>query len=105
MRVTANNGTAFSTAFFARQSVYQKTGQAPSTGRHLILHPVTALASPKALNPARPLASLLAQLIAKAEDMPVSRERRRADPAEAARAYRAIASLGRPNQSKSLRLV
>jgi hypothetical protein len=35
----------------------------------------------------------------------VSRERRRADPAEGARVYRAAADLGRPNESKYVRII
>ena len=42
----------------------------------------------------RPVAALLAQLIAGAEDMPSSRVRRRADPGAGVDAYRAVSGLG-----------
>jgi hypothetical protein len=42
---------------------------------------------------ARPLSALVAQLVAGAENLPVARARRRADPAESAAIYRAVASL------------
>ena len=48
---------------------------------------------------------LLAQLIAKAQDLPVSRERRRVDPAEGARVYRAAAGLHRPNENQYVRVI
>jgi hypothetical protein len=54
--------------------------------------------------PARPLAAFLAQLIAKAQDLPASRERRRVDPAEGARAYRAT-GLARSKESKTVRVI
>ena len=41
----------------------------------------------------RPAAALLAQLVAANEDLPVSRVRRRADPAAGVRIYRTIADL------------
>jgi hypothetical protein len=105
MRVTANSETALNTAFLARRSIYQKADEAPSGGTSLTVRPVTAASSPEAATTARPLAAFLAQLIAKAQDLPVSRERRRADPAEGARVYRAAAGLGRPNESKNVRVV
>jgi hypothetical protein len=88
------------TAFPTRQTVYQKTDQAPSEGKSLIVRP-----TPDGTASARPHAAFLAQLIAKTEDMPVSRTRRRADPAEGAQAYRAIANLSRPNESRKLRVI
>jgi hypothetical protein len=105
MRITANSRTAFDTAFRARRSVYQKADTAPSAGSSLTVRPVTATSSPEAATSARPLAAFLAQLIAKAQDLPVSRERRRADPAEGASVYRAVAGLGRPDQSKNIRVI
>jgi hypothetical protein len=54
--------------------------------------------------PARPLAAFLAQLIARAQDLPVSRERRRADLTEGASVYRA-AALGRAHESKTIRVI
>lgn len=105
MRVTANSGTALNTAFLARRPIDQKADEASSGSKSLIVRPVTAVPLPEAAMPARPLAAFLAQLIAKAQDMPVSRERRRADPAEGARVYRAVAGLGRQNESKNVRLV
>jgi hypothetical protein len=105
MRITANSGTAFNTAFLARRPVYQEADEAPSGSTSLTVRPVTETSSPEAAMPARPLAAFLAQLIAKAQDLPVSRERRRADPAEGASVYRAVASLGRPDQSKNIRVI
>ena len=105
MRVTANSGTALNTAFLARRSVYQKADEAPDGSTSLTVRPVTAASSAKAATTARPLAAFLAQLIAKAQDLPASREWRRADPAEGARIYRAAAGLGRLNESKNIRVV
>ena len=102
MRVTANSGTALNTALLARRPVYQKADATPSGSTSLTVRPVVAVASPEAAMPARPLAAFLAQLIAKAQDLPVSRERRRADPAEGASVYRAVAGLSRPNESKKI---
>jgi hypothetical protein len=52
---------------------------------------------PRAERPAtassRPVAALVAQLVAHVEDMPVTREHRRAEPAAGTGAYRSIASL------------
>lgn len=105
MRVTANSGTALNTAFLARRPIDQKADEAPSGSKSLTIRPVTAVSSPAAAMPARPLAAFLAQLIAKAQDLPVSRERRRADPAEGARIYRAAADLGRTSERKNLRVI
>ncbi len=41
----------------------------------------------------RPSAALLAQLVAGAQNLPTSRARRRADPGDGARLYRAVADL------------
>jgi hypothetical protein len=52
--------------------------------------------------PARTLATFVTQLIAKSQDAPHLRERRRADPAEAADAYRKMMNLsGVPNRYKA----
>jgi hypothetical protein len=104
MRITANSGTALNTAFLARRPFDQKADEAPAGGKHLILRAVAATPSPAAALPARPLAAFLAQLIAKAQDLPVSRERRRADPAEGARVYRAagLAPEGKQNRTRDL---
>jgi hypothetical protein len=42
----------------------------------------------------RPVAALVAQLVAHAEDMPVTREHRRAEPSAGTDAYRSMANLG-----------
>jgi hypothetical protein len=105
MRIKANSGTAPSTAFPPRRSVYQKADAAPAQSTSLTVRPVTAVPSAEATMPARPLAALLAQLIAKAQDLPVSRERRRAHPAEGARVYRAAAGLVRPHENKYVRVI
>jgi hypothetical protein len=105
MRITANSGTAPSTAFLARRPVYQKADEAPVQSTSLTVRPVTAVSSAQATMSTRPLAALLAQLIAKAQDLPVSRERRRADPAEGARVYRGAADLSRPHDNKCVRVI
>jgi hypothetical protein len=105
MRIKANSGTALDSAFLARRSVYQKADEVISASTSLTVRPVTAAPSSEAAPSARPLAALLAQLIAKAQDLPVSRERRRADPAEGARVYRAAADLGRSSKGKSVRVI
>jgi hypothetical protein len=104
MRITANNGAMLGTAYFARRFVYQKADQSAPAGRNLTVRP-SAASLPGIDTRERPLAAFLAQLIAKVQDMPVSRERRRADPAESANAYRAAAELGRTSNKKSLRVV
>ena len=53
----------------------------------------------------RPVSALIAQLIAGAEDMPLARARRRADPAIGAESYRAVAGLGPALPHKKSRLV
>jgi hypothetical protein len=105
MRVTAQSGTSLNTAFPERRRIYQKADETPSASKNLIVRPVTAVSSPEAAMPARPLAAFLAQLIAKAQDLPATRVRRRADPVDAARVYRAVAGLARSKESKKLRLV
>ena len=105
MRVTANSGTALNTALFARRPVYKKTDEPPAASTSLIVRPVAAVSAPATAMSARPLAAFLAQLIAKAQDLPVSRVRRRADPAEGASVYRAVAGLARQNESKKVRVV
>ena len=104
MRITANSGAALNTAFLARRPNEQKADAAPSASKSLIVRPVLAVASPEAAMPARPLAAFLAQLIAKAQDLPASRERRRVDPAEGARVYRAT-GLARSKESKTVRVI
>ena len=103
MRVTGNSKTSLNAAFPDRRRIYQKTDETPSASKSLIVRPVTAPSSPEAL--ARPLAAFLAQLIAKAQDLPATRVKRRADPADAASIYRAVAGLGRSKESKKLRVV
>jgi hypothetical protein len=103
MRVTGKNGTSFNTAFPERRRIYQNADETPSASKSLIVRPVTA--SPPLEARARPLAGFLAQLIAKAQDLPATRVRRRADPVDAARAYRAVADLARSKESKKLRVV
>jgi hypothetical protein len=50
----------------------------------------------------RTLATFVTQLIAKSQDAPHLRERRRADPAEAADAYRKMMNIGGvPNRYKA----
>jgi hypothetical protein len=105
MRLTANSGTALDPALLARRPACQKADETPSGSTSLIVRPVAAVSSPETAMPARPLAAFLAQLIAKAQDLPVSRERRRADPAEGASVYRAAAGLGRPDKSKNIRVI
>jgi hypothetical protein len=105
MRIKANSGTAPSTTFLAGRPVYQKANEAPVQSTSLTVRPVTPVSSAQDTMSARPLAALLAQLIAKAQDLPVSRERRRADPAEGARVYRAAADLGRPNEHQYVRVI
>jgi hypothetical protein len=53
----------------------------------------------------RPAAALLAQLVAGAQNLPASRARRRADPGDGARLYRAVADLDAASQPRTLRLV
>ncbi len=105
MWVTADSGTGLGADFLARRPLDQRAEAAPSGSKSLIVRPVPAASSPEAAMPARPLAAFLAQLIAKAQDLPASRERRRADPAEGARLYRAVAGLARPNEGKNRRVV
>ena len=103
MPVTASQGTAFGGGLPARASVYQKADEAPA--KALIVRPEPMAPAPIAPHSTRPFAPFLAQLMAKSADMPVSRLRRRADPADGARAYRAGAELARARGGKSLRVV
>ena len=105
MRVTGKTGTSLNTAFPDRRRIYQKADETPSANKNLIVRPVIAASSPEAALPARPLAAFLAQLIAKAQDLPATRVRRRANPADVAGIYRAVAGLARPKESKKLRVI
>jgi hypothetical protein len=105
MRITANRGTALNIAFLARPTVYQTGDEALAESKSLTIRSASAASSNETTMPARPLAAFLAQLIARAQDLPVSRERRRADPAEGASIYRAMSGLGSPDKSKNIRLV
>jgi hypothetical protein len=103
MRVSGSSGTAFGTAFSARASVYQEAEDSPTAGRDLVpQQPAFPAPQPPAPS-ARPLAPFLAQLLAAADHMPASRARRRADPADGARSYRAAENLVRNAEGKSLR--
>jgi len=86
MRVTANSGAAFRADLPARERVYQTPKQAPAENRSLVVQLAAARSAPAPTG--RPLAALLAQLIAKAEDMPETRLKRRIDAAEGANVYR-----------------
>jgi hypothetical protein len=101
MRITASERPMLGSALRARQSVYQKSITAPVEKRPGLPVP----AAPRPLASTRPEVAFLAQLIAKAEDMPVSRVKRRADPAEGAAAYRLMAGLARRDESRSVRVV
>ena len=105
MRVTGNSKTSLNAAFPERRRIYQKTDETPPAGKSLIVRPVIAPSSPEAAMSARPLAAFLAQLIAKTQDLPATRVRRRADPADVAGIYRAVAGLTRSKESKKLRVV
>jgi hypothetical protein len=104
MRLTGYSRAAFGTDFTRRQIVYQMSEPALPQSTSLIVRPARPAPLP-APDGARPEVPFLAQLLAKAENMPASRTRRRADPTEGARAYGAAADLGRPRRGKSLRLV
>jgi hypothetical protein len=52
----------------------------------------------------RPVATLLAQLVAGAENLPASRVRRRTDPQTGADTYRATAELAPPHQRRAVRI-
>ena len=104
MQIGSNPGTAHNPAFFARRSVYQEADAVPSTCTSLAVNsPAAARLSAAATG--RPDASLLAQLIAKAQDLPVSRVRCRIDPLEGTNAYRAAAKLGRAPEGGNLGLI
>jgi hypothetical protein len=53
----------------------------------------------------RSVAALVAQLVAHVEDMPVTREHRRAEPATGNNAYRAIANLGSDTEPHTARVI
>ncbi len=53
----------------------------------------------------RPVAALLAQLVAHVEDMPVTREHRRAEPANGTGVYRSIANLGSDVKPHTARVI
>jgi len=53
----------------------------------------------------RPVAALVAQLVAHVEDMPVTREHRRAEPVTGTNAYRLIANLGSDAEPQTARVI
>jgi len=67
-----------------------------AAGSRAVIALAPIAASDAGLN-ARPQAGFLAQLIATADKLPQTRERRRADPAEAIAAYRAANAPRRPS--------
>ena len=106
MRISTNPGTAID----------------PNRSHHSARAPVTAeakaLASDCALVPvavdrrfskrsasSRPAAAVLAQLMASAQNFPATRARRRADPGEGAKLYRAVASLDSAPRPHTRRVV
>ena len=64
-------------------------------------------AAPRRQPPAqgRPVAALVAQLVAHAEDMPGTRARRRADAGHSANVYRSVAELGARTGPHTARVV
>jgi hypothetical protein len=102
MRVTAYGGTAFSADLPPRERVYQAPKEAAAESRSLVVQPAPPLSTVEQTG--RPLVAFLAQLMAKAEDMPETRMKRRIDPADGASIYRAAMD-GGPGAPRSLRVV
>lgn len=99
MRIDNNRGISLAGSF-RRES--RSLAERTPTGKDLVpLAPAASQAGEQS-RPARTLAAFVAQLIAKSQDAPHLRERRRADPAEAAEAYRKMLNLGGvPNRHKA----
>lgn len=102
MRVTAYSGSAFSADLRPRQRIYQKSEPSPES-RSLVVQPAPRTPVSGSAPTGRPSASFLAQLIAKAENMPETRLKRRIDPAEGASVYRA--AMGGAPAQRSLRTI
>lgn len=82
-----NPVSGISNRFPASAAARRAGADAPAPGRALVaLSPVTRT-EPTAFNSRRPRADFLAHLIATAQQAPQTRERRRAEPAEAIAAY------------------
>lgn len=102
MRIGSHRGVTIAGSFRARTGHEQPAETRPTrqaatktaTGTDLV--PLAAAAPPEshAFRQPRTLAAFTAQLIARAQDAPHLRERRRADPAEAAGAYRKMLRIG-----------
>jgi hypothetical protein len=92
MRISASLGSALDRA--GRGSDPAITPDETARVSLPVLVPESARAELAATRNIRPAATLLAQLVAGAENLPTSRARRRADPQSSAGAYRTIADLG-----------
>jgi len=106
MRITATSGPVIDSN--------RRDQSAPTTTRTESAAPVstsalvpvrTGVRTTERLASGRPVAALLAQLVAGTQNLPVSRARRRADPGDGARLYRAVAGLDAAAQPRTLHIV
>jgi len=106
MRITATSGPVIDSN--------RRNQSAPATTRTESAAPVSANAlvpvrtgvrATDQLASGRPAAALLAQLVAGAQNLPVSRARRRTDPGDGARLYRAVAELDLESRPRTLHVV
>lgn len=93
MRIGDSHGISVSRNFHRKQQGTQVKTPAQTAGTSLV--PLNTTASDESTHYCQPrtLATFVTQLIAKSQDAPHLRERRRADPAEAVNAYGRILNL------------
>jgi hypothetical protein len=106
MRISATPGTAIDPDRSNRSAHTTVTAEPEAPVPNSALVPVAVdrrFSERSASN--RPLAALLAQLMANAQNLPATRARRRADPGEGARLYRAVASLAAVSRPHTRRVV
>lgn len=98
MRIDSNRGIALAGNFRRETPLDERK----ATGTSLVPLAPSVPQENYPPRPTRTLATFVTQLIAKSQDAPHLRERRRADPAEAADAYRKMMNIGGvPNRYKA----
>jgi hypothetical protein len=106
MRISATHGTAIDPerGHHSAHAQVKAEAEAPASDSALVSVAVDRRFSERSAS-SRPLATLLAQLMANAQNFPTTRARRRADPGEGARIYRAAASLDAAPRPHTRRVV
>lgn len=102
MRIGDGHGISISRNFHHERQETRTETHAETTGTSLVPLDVAAQHESTRYRQPRTLATFVTQLIAKSQDAPHLRERRRADPAEAANAYGKMLNLsGVPKRYKA----